>query len=180
MVIDFKLVTNSIQATYLLDEINCKPLFVEGINQSFPLKKRESPIMYCDRIAKEMLGDNQGNTLSVFKGVFIGRRLIGIPSDDEIHSILKLYSGSNHIIHTSVVLKRLDGTVSSRRTSTRVKVKHLSNVEAEAYISSKQWEGNNGGYDFTGLFQRFVMQITGSHSGAIGMPCYEIANLLQR
>lgn len=181
MVTDFTLTTNSAQDLHLLDEIHCKPLHIQGVSPPFILKKRESPIMYCDRIAKEMVDKSQGNALSVFKGVFIGRRFVGVlQNEDQIRSVLKLYSGRNHIIHTSVVLKREDGTISSRRSSTRIKVKHFSDCEINTYIASKQWEEKIGGYDFTGLFQRFIVQITGSHSGAMGMPCYEIGNLLGR
>lgn len=179
MATDFTLLANSLKAQHLISQIGFVPTIIRAIG-SDDIKKKESPIMYSDRIAYEAAISCQEITLVAFKAVFVGRRLINIPkTKDDIYTILKLYTGRNHIIHTSVVLYK-DGVISKRRTSTRVKIKNLSNSDMQSYIQSNQWVGKVGGYDFDGMFQRFIVKITGSTTGAEGLPCYEVFNLLQK
>ncbi|MFT4968110.1 MAG: septum formation protein [Candidatus Deianiraeaceae bacterium] len=143
-----------------------------------PLKKRESPIIYVDRVAKEhAIQSPHQNVLVIFKAVFVGRRLIMSPKNhDEISSILKLYSGRNHTIHTAIVLKKSDDTLMKRRTTTRVKVKPLSLEDKKEFIASNEWVDKIGGYDTNGLFRSFIIKSVGSPFGV--MPFYEVRNLM--
>ena len=95
-----------------------------------------------------------------------------------MRKILTLYSGRNHDIHTAVLLKRIDGTQSLKRTVTRVKIKNLSLKEMDDYVESKLWIGEIGGYSFGSTFEGFIMKVIGSKSGAEGLPLYETRNLL--
>ena len=99
-------------------------------------------------------------------------------NEEEIRKLLMLYSGRNHDVHTAVLLKRIDGGQSLKRTVTRVKVKNLSLTEIEDYVASKLWVGKIGGYAFNSIFEGFVMKIIGSKTGAEGLPLYETKNLL--
>ncbi len=166
----------------LLQQIGYEPSSIENQSIDLSLRKKETPVFYTDRITKEkteITWKSSINVLTTHKSVFVGRRLIGIPqNEDEIRQILALYTGRNHTIYTGVFLKRADGTESKRRTLTRIKIKNLSPQEIDEFIASKQWIGEIGGYEFSGLFQAFIIKTVGSWTGAKGLPSYEVKNLI--
>jgi septum formation protein len=143
------------------------------------LLKKETAVKFIERMVKLKADISKGNVLACHKAVFVGRRLVKIPeNEDDIRKILKLYSGRNHDVHTAVLLKRKGGEQSLKRTVTRVKVKNLSLTEIDSYVESKLWVGKIGGYTFNSIFEGFVMKIIGSKTGAEGLPLYETKNLL--
>ena len=179
---DFVFISSSKSSIELLKQIGFEPSVIENPSIDFSLRKKETPVFYTDRITKEKAEKTWRSGLDVLathKSVFVGRRLIGVPkNEEEIRQILALYTGRNHTIYTGVFLKRADGGESKRRTLTRVKIKNLSPQEIDEFIASKQWIDEIGGYDFSGLFQGFIMKTVGSWTGAKGMPCYEVKNLI--
>ena len=143
------------------------------------LLKKETPVKFIERMVKLKADISEGNVLACHKAIFVGRRLIKIPeNEEEIRKLLMLYSGRNHDVHTAVLLKRIDGRQSLKRTVTRVKIKNLSLKEIEDYVESKLWAGEIGGYAFNSMFEGFIMKIIGSKTGAEGLPLYETKNLL--
>jgi len=143
------------------------------------LLKKETPIKFIERMVKLKADISEGNVLACHKTVFVGRRLVKMPeNEDDIRKLLTLYSGRNHDVHTAVLLKRIDGGQSLKRTVTRVKIKNLSLTEIDSYIESKLWVGKIGGYAFNSIFEGFVMKIIGSKTGAEGLPLYETKNML--
>ena len=144
------------------------------------LLKKETAVKFIERMAKSKADiEFDGDVLACHKAIFVGRRLVKIPeNEEEIRKILTLYSGRNHDIHTAVLLKRIDGTQSLKRTVTRVKIKNLSLNEIDSYVESKLWVGEIGGYAFNSIFEGFIMKIIGSKTGAEGLPLYETRNLL--
>ena len=179
---EFVFIPSNGSSIELLKQIGFEPSSVENPSIDLSLRKKETPVFYIDRITKEkteIVWTEGLNVLTAHKSVFVGRRLIGIPqNEEEIRQILKLYTGRNHTVYTGVFLKRADGTESKRRTLTRIKMKNLSPQEIDEFIRSKQWIGEIGGYEFSGLFQAFIMKTVGSCTGAKGLPCYEIKNLI--
>ena len=143
------------------------------------LLKKETPIKFIERMVKFKADISEGNILACHKAIFVGRRLVKIPeNEEEIRKLLMLYSGRNHDVHTAVLLKRIDGRQSLKRTVTRVKIKNLSLKEIEDYVESKLWAGEIGGYTFNSIFEGFIMKVIGSKTGAEGLPLYETKNLL--
>ena len=61
---------------------------------------------------------------------------------------------------------------------TRVRFKHLSKPEIEAYIASREWRGKAGGYAIQGLAGSFVQKIDGSYTNVVGLPLTEVVGLL--
>ena len=57
---------------------------------------------------------------------------------------------------------------------TRVRFKHLSREEIEAYIASSEWRGKAGGYAIQGLAGCFVQKIVGSYTSVVGLPLTEV------
>jgi septum formation protein len=143
------------------------------------LLKKETAVKFIERMVLLKLNAIDGNVLACHKAIFVGRRLVKIPeNEEEMRKILTLYSGRNHDVHTAVLLKRIDGTQSLKRTVTRVKIKNLSLKEMDDYVESKLWIGEIGGYSFGSTFEGFIMKVIGSKSGAEGLPLYETRNLL--
>jgi len=56
----------------------------------------------------------------------------------------------------------------------------LSEVDIEAYVASDEWQGKAGGYAIQGQAAAFIAHISGSYSGIMGLPLFEIAGLLRR
>jgi septum formation protein len=65
-----------------------------------------------------------------------------------------------------------------RIVDTRVRFKHLSREEIEAYIASREWRGKAGGYAIQGLAGCFVQKIVGSYTSVVGLPLTETVGML--
>lgn len=157
---------------------------IKYIEVNLDLKKKETPVKYIDRITKEKsdIAWQEGQiVLSAHIAVFVGRRLIKIPQNDqEIRTILNLYSGRNHVVYTAVCLKKPDGKASIRRTFTRIKVRNIDSHAIDEFVGSNEWINQIGGYNPIGIMQKHIIKTTGSYSGFSGLPCYEVANLINQ
>ena len=56
----------------------------------------------------------------------------------------------------------------------------LSMQEIEDYVASGECDDKAGAYAIQGRAARFVAEIRGSHSGIVGLPLFETAQLLER
>ena len=59
-----------------------------------------------------------------------------------------------------------------------VQFAHLSKEQITAYIASGEPFGKAGAYGIQGLGGAFIPSITGSYSGIMGLPIYEVNQLL--
>lgn len=155
---------------------------IRNVEINADLRKKETPVQYIDRIAKEKTDSvwQEGtNVLGVHTAVFVGRRLIKTAENEEdARSILNLYSGRNHVVYTTACLKKADGGTSKRRTFTRIKTRNMDSRAIEELLSSNEWRNQIYCYDPLGIMQKHIIKITGSHTGMMGLPCYEVANLI--
>ena len=79
---------------------------------------------------------------------------------EEAVASLQLLSGRSHRVLTGVCLITPDDRVSHKIVDTRVRFKHLTRAEIEAYIASREWRGKAGGYAIQGLAGCFVQKLT--------------------
>ncbi|MBN9332992.1 Maf family protein, partial [Devosia sp.] len=56
--------------------------------------------------------------------------------------------------------------------------KRLSNRQLEAYLASAEWRDKAGGYAIQGIAGSFVVKLSGSYSGVVGLPLHEVTQLL--
>lgn len=56
----------------------------------------------------------------------------------------------------------------------------LSAEQIEAYWQTGEPQGKAGGYGIQGLAAQFIVTISGSYSGIMGLPLYETAELLRQ
>ena len=111
--------------------------------------------------------------------VAVGRRILPKPElIDEAAQCLRLLSGRNHRVHTSVCLVTPNEAYRQRLVETRVRFKRISNEEIEAYLASGEWRGKAGGYAIQGLAGTFVVKMVGSYTNVVGLPLYETMSLL--
>ena len=111
--------------------------------------------------------------------VAVGRRILPKAELlDEAAQCLRLLSGRNHRVHTSVCLVTPKEHFRQRHVETRVRFKRLSEQDIEAYLASGEWRGKAGGYAAQGIAGSFIVKIVGSYTNVVGLPLYEVIALL--
>ena len=111
--------------------------------------------------------------------VAVGRRILVKPKDiEEALGCLKLLSGRAHRVLTGICLIAPDDRIRTKIVDTRVRFKHLTKPEIEAYIASREWRGKAGGYAIQGLAGCFVRTITVSYTNVVGLPLTEVVSML--
>lgn len=111
--------------------------------------------------------------------VAVGRRALGkAESKDDAYGYLKLLTGRRHQVHTGVTLVTPTGTTVSRLVSSTVVFKPLGEHELRSYLQTDEWRGKAGGYGIQGRAAPFVRSIQGSYSNVVGLPLFEVSNML--
>src|SRR5690606_18845076 len=121
----------------------------------------------------------EGLVLAADTVVAVGRRIL--PKTEimeEAASCLRLLSGRTHRVFTGVCLVNAGGHARERLVETKVRFKRLSNKEIESYLASAEWRGKAGGYAIQGIAGAFVVKLSGSYSGVVGLPLHETTQLL--
>jgi septum formation protein len=112
--------------------------------------------------------------------VALGDRILGKPVDrEEAISFLRQLSGKTHQVHSAVAVKfdnRLELTVST----TDVQFRELEDEEIRQYVTGAEPRDKAGGYAIQGRAAVFVVSITGSYSGVMGLPLYETSQILAK
>jgi septum formation protein len=111
--------------------------------------------------------------------VACGRRILGKAEDKkQAADFLKLLSGRRHDVYTGVSLITPSG-ISNRTVKTVVRFKNLNADEINDYISHDEWKGKAGAYAIQGFAAKFIISINGSYSNVVGLPLYEVTNMLK-
>lgn len=150
----------------------------------------EPPVAYVQRVTEAKLhaalarharlGLPLGAVLAADTTVALGDRILGKPGDaQEAAEMLSALSGQAHQVHTAVAIADLQGSVHRAVSSSTVWVATLSAGEVQAYIGTGEPFGKAGAYGIQGHFAAWVSRIDGSHSGIMGLPLYETAQLLR-
>lgn len=150
----------------------------------------ELPADYAPRVTRAKLraararlkasGRPEAPILCADTTVALGRRILGKPVDaaDAI-ATLSLLSGTTHRVITAVAV----GT--ARRSSLAISASHVTfaaipRAEIERYVASGEPFGKAGAYAIQSAFAAWIAHIDGSHSGIMGLPLFETAQLLRR
>ncbi|CAM5771319.1 Maf-like protein [Labrys miyagiensis] len=108
-----------------------------------------------------------------------GRVLPKAETPEDAEACLRLLSGRSHIVMTGVAVANPQGIVRTRLVETRVRFKHLSLDEINAYLESGEWRGKAGGYAIQGFAGVFALRLIGSYTNVVGLPLYETVSLLE-
>lgn len=112
--------------------------------------------------------------------VVLDGQILGKPIDrTEASAMLRLLSGRTHEVLTSVAV--CDGNTLRQFTQrSEVSFCILDEEAIAAYCATQEPYDKAGGYGIQGLAAVFIQNIAGSHSGIMGLPLFETAQLLQQ
>lgn len=96
----------------------------------------------------------------------------------EAGEMLAALSGRRHEVLTAIALA-FDSRLDSVLSVSEVQFRTLSSADIDDYLASGEWDDKAGAYAIQGRAARFVAEIRGSHSGIVGLPLYETAQLLE-
>ncbi len=114
--------------------------------------------------------------------ILFNDKIIGKPENHEqAIEYLSALQGATHTVLTSIVLYngRQKRTV-SRLCKTKVTFAPMTNEEIEWYVETGEWHGAAGGYRIQSLASCFISNIEGSYSGAVGLPIFELYDILKQ
>jgi septum formation protein len=112
--------------------------------------------------------------------VVLGRRILGKPADaQQALAMLQALSGRTHRVMTAVAVAA--GTQSLQALSiSRVHFEPIALPALKAYVRGGEPMGKAGAYAVQGQAACWISRIEGSHSGIMGLPLHETAQLLRR
>ena len=174
----------------LLNQAGIEPDALKPSDVDETPKRGEIPRAYANRLAREKaevalnnirLDDELRGSfiLAADTVVAVGRRILPKAELlDEAQQCLRLLSGRNHRVYTSICLVTPKETFRQRLVETRVRFKRLSAEDIESYLASGEWRGKAGGYAAQGIAGTFIVKLVGSYSNVVGLPLYETMALL--
>ncbi len=150
----------------------------------------ELPVDYVQRVTRAKLlaarkrlaarGLAAAPVLTADTTVVLGRKLLAKPADaGQAREMLWRLSGRSHRVLTAVAVH--DGRRAALKLSTsHVCMAALPEALIERYVESGEPFGKAGGYAIQSGIAGWIERIDGSHSGIMGLPLYETAQLLQQ
>ncbi|MDH4396747.1 MAG: Maf family protein [Limnobacter sp.] len=114
--------------------------------------------------------------------VALNGKILGKPQNaSEAQSMLSALSGQTHQVHTGVAVGVIKtGAMFQTVQTSDVGFARLPSEFIQAYISSGEPFDKAGAYGIQGIAGRYVRRISGSHSGIMGLPLFETAELLRQ
>jgi septum formation protein len=115
--------------------------------------------------------------------VALDARILGKPADDEEAArMLEQLAGRTHTVLSAVAV--VEGPHAAFEPQLRVqvssvRVRALSSDEIVRYVASGESQGKAGAYAIQSQAAAWVEHIEGSHSGIMGLPLFETAELLR-
>ncbi len=92
---------------------------------------------------------------------------------------LKLLSGRRHTIFTGLTILDKSHNKLFYLTKTKIKFKVLNDIEIKKYLTLDEWKNKTGSYAIQGYGAFFINYISGSYSGAIGLPLEKLYNVFK-
>ena len=169
----------------LLAQIRIVPDAIDPAEIDEAPRPRELPGPHASRLAREkaqaVAPRHPGAcVLGADTVVACGRRILPKPGDAaEARRCLLLLSGRAHRVYGGLCVVWPDGTVRARLVQTAVRFKRLDEAEIEGYLASGEWRGKAGGYAIQGLAAAFIRSLNGSYSNVVGLPLFELSQILR-
>lgn len=153
-------------------------------------QRGESPRSYVTRLARakarvgvELMRAQrlpERPVLGADTEVVLDGEILGKPRD-RAHGLAMLarLSGRTHQVLTAVSVLQQD-EVHEALSESRVTFAPLSAAEIEQYWATGEPADKAGGYAIQGRAAAFIARIEGSYTGIVGLPLFELAQLLKR
>ena len=123
--------------------------------------------------------------LAADTAVVFNRQILGKPRNaSNAKQMLSMLSGHSHEVLTAICLaqRQCDGGLrqESRISKTNVTFRPITEQEIEWYWQTGEPEDKAGGYGIQGKAAQFISHISGSYSGVMGLPLFEMSELMSR
>lgn len=73
-----------------------------------------------------------------------------------------------------------EGKIEERLSTTTVRFRDISQSEIISYFNSSESHDKAGAYAMQGKVAVFIIEMSGSYSGVLGLPIFETAQLLEK
>lgn len=178
------LASSSVRRRQLLNQLGIRPeIFHPDIDEH--LISGESALEAVNRLAyakATYVGRKFESSVPVLAGdtlVSVDTGILGKPqTKNDYCEMMHSLSGRCHEVMSGVVL-RYDGSSQYRVSVSQVRFKSLSEDEIKAYWDSTEPLGKSGGYAIQGRAGAFVEHLRGSYTGVMGLPLYEVSEMLK-
>jgi septum formation protein len=105
--------------------------------------------------------------------------ILGKPKDTtQAEEMLKTLSGRSHQVLTAIGVGVKD-KIQVRLSASTVQFREISEREIRKYLAQNGCLDKAGAYAIQGMAAAFIVNISGSYSGVMGLPLYETAQLLE-
>ncbi|MGJ7508721.1 Maf family protein [Variovorax sp. GT1P44] len=112
--------------------------------------------------------------------VALGREILGKPEDErDAERMLDMLSGRTHRVMTAIALQDGGKRLAALNVS-HVRFAEVDKPRIADYVASGEPLGKAGAYAIQGRAAAFIEHISGSHSGIMGLPMFETAQLLRQ
>ncbi len=147
----------------------------------------ESPKEHVFRLAEAKLKDiaakhPDGWVIAADTVVYIDRSILGKPRDrEEAVKMLRRLSGREHRVLTGFSVCHFGKKKGDQKTvETAVRMKDLTPDEIEWYVQTGEPFDKAGGYAIQGIGSFMIKSIRGSYTNVVGLPLYELIQMLSR
>jgi septum formation protein len=179
----FILGSGSVGRLKVIKQAGFLPDLIEPANVDETPLKNEKPLDYikrianlkCDFMSKKYPKDIilTGDTIITLMGRFFQK----CHDEQEFVDNLGKYSGKSiKVISSACVFS--GGKIAQKTRETSVKFKHFNQIDIDDLVKINEWQGASGGVYVEGLMASFIIKIVGSYTNIIGLPMYEVSNML--
>ena len=145
--------------------------------------RSEAPRVYAARMALEKargMAQPGAFVLAADTVVALGSRIMPKAADiEDVRACIALLSGRRHHVLTALALIGPDGRLGQRMSNSVVAFSRLAPMQLDAYAACGEGVGKAGGYAIQGRAAGFARFMSGSYSGVVGLPLFEVAQLLR-
>lgn len=99
---------------------------------------------------------------------------------EEARNTLTMISGKKHTIISGIAAyNQLTKKMISKTSINSIKIAKLTEDDIQWYLSKNEWIDAAGSYKIQGLFQRYIIELNGSFSSVMGLPIFELYDILK-
>ena len=139
-------------------------------------REKVTAVIHSLPVGQEIQWILGADTVIYFNGAIIGKP----ENHEQAIDYLTMLQGNTHTVLTAIVLYNgRERTTTTRLCQTNVTFAPMTFQEIEWYVETGEWHGAAGGYRIQSLASCFISKIEGSYSGAVGLPIFELYDILK-
>jgi septum formation protein len=169
----------------LLDQIAVRYRVVD-VEVDEATRRGESARDYVLRVARDKALHahatlpSSAAVLAADTAVVLDGAILGKP-EDGAHALrmLRSLAGKTHQVLTAIALSTANLSCETRISASQVRFRPVGDEELRAYIATGEPMDKAGAYAIQGRAAVFIEHLQGSYSGVMGLPLFEVAQLLQ-